>query len=113
MTETLLSNAEITERLASLPGWRHVDGAIRRRFTTDGWRSTLMVVNAIGYACEAAFHHPDLAVSWATVDVALNTHSARGITMKDFETAALIDRAVLAGPAPESSLTGPPDPIAR
>lgn len=113
MTDRLLRDQEIANRLGALPGWHYAEGAIRRSYETDGWRSTLMVVNAIGYACEAAFHHPDLAVSWGRVDVALHTHSAGGITAKDFETAALIDRAVLAGPGEGSALSGPPEPLIR
>ena len=31
---------------------------------TDGWPQTLMAVNAVGYVCEAAYHHADLAVTW-------------------------------------------------
>ena len=38
-----------------------------------------MLVNAIGYIAEAAYHHhPDLAVTWGRVVVKLSTHSAGG-----------------------------------
>ena len=46
-----------------------------------------MLVNAIGYLAEAAWHHPDLAVTWGKVWVKLKTHSAGGITDKDFALA--------------------------
>lgn len=111
--ERTYTEAEITARLRSLPGWSYRDGAIRRTYTTDGWPSTLMVVNAIGFGCEAACHHPDLTVSWSRVDVALNTHSAKGITDKDFETAELIERTVLWTPPAGSALTGSAKPLAR
>ena len=45
-----------------------------------------MAVNAIGFLCEAAYHHADLAVSWGKFWVKLQTHDAGGITDKDFET---------------------------
>ena len=52
--------AQIAERLRALPGWYFEDGWIRRVYKTDGWPTTLMLVNAIGYLAEAAYHHPDL-----------------------------------------------------
>lgn len=111
--ERTYTDSEILAQLRELPGWVYRDGAIRRGFTTDGWPWTVLVVNAIAFAAEAAGHHPDLAVSWSKVEVALWTHSARGITEKDFETAALIERTVLWLPDPESSLRGPPKPFVR
>ena len=51
---------------------------------------TLLLVNAIGFLCEAAYHHADLAVTWAKVWVKLMTHSAGGITDKDFALARKI-----------------------
>ncbi len=58
-----------------------------------------MLVNAIGYVAEAAYHHPDLTVTWAKVWVKLQTHSAGGITDKDFELARKIEDIVLWRPA--------------
>ncbi len=43
-----------------LDDWYYEDGWIRRKFNTDGWPSTLMAVNTIGYLCEAAYHHADI-----------------------------------------------------
>lgn len=93
--ETPLADAAIRERLAALPGWRYEGGMIRRTFKTDGWPTTLMLVNAIGFTAEAADHHPDLLVQWGSVQVSLATHSAGGITEKDFALATLIERTAL------------------
>ena len=106
-----LTAEEIAAQLAGLSGWEHRDGAIRRAYTTSGWANTMLVVNAIAFAAEAAGHHPDLSVSWSRVEVALWTHSAKGITALDFETAALIDRTVAWHPGPGSALPGPPAPL--
>ncbi len=86
---------QIAERLRDLPGWYLEDGCIRRQYTTDGWPTTLMLVNCIGYVAEAANHHPDLSVTWAQVSVTLTTHSAGGVTAKDFELARRIEDVVL------------------
>jgi 4a-hydroxytetrahydrobiopterin dehydratase len=111
--ERTYSEAEILAQLRELPGWTYTDGAIRRGFATEGWPHTMLVVNAIAFACEAAGHHPDMSISWGNVEVALWTHSAKGITEKDFETAALIERTILWSPDSESSLRGPPKPFVR
>lgn len=89
--DRVYSEAEIHEKLRELEGWELRDGWIRRKFTTPGWPHTLMLVNAIGYRAEAAFHHPDLEVGWSRVVVKLQTHSAGGVTDKDFELAREIE----------------------
>ena len=75
--------------------WYLEDGWIRRKYNTDGWPQTLMAVNAVGFLCEAAWHHADLSVTWGKFWVKLRTHDAGGITDKDFELAAKIEEAIL------------------
>ena len=88
---------QIRQRLAEeLPHWYYEDGWIKRRYRTHGWKGTLMVVNAIGHLSEAAFHHPDLSVSYALVVVKLMTHSAKGVTNKDFALAKKIEQVIQA-----------------
>lgn len=101
-----LSNAEIGERLKALPSWRLQDGGIVREYETDGWPTTLMLVNAIGFLAEAADHHPDLMVSWGKVQVKLWTHSAGGVTASDVELATLIEQTALWRPPSGSKLRG-------
>ena len=68
-----------------------------------------MVVNTIGHLAEAANHHPDLAVSYASVEVRLSTHSAGGITDKDLTLARKIEDVVHWQPAREGgALEGAP-----
>src|SRR5688572_31693648 len=91
MAEKTFSEDEIRARLADLPEWELEDGWLRRKYKTPGGPHTLLLVNAIGYRAEAAFHHPDLVVGWAQVIVKLQTHSAGGITEKDFALAKEIE----------------------
>ena len=95
--ERTYSDAEVQAKLQELglTEWHLEDGWLRRKYNTDGWPQTLMAVNAIGYLAEAAYHHPDLAVTWGKLWVKLKTHSAGGITDKDFELATKIEEAVL------------------
>ena len=110
--EPTYDDAQIAEKLEALPGWYYEDGWVRRYYKTDGWPTTLMLVNAIGYVAEAAYHHPDLSVTWARVGVKLKTHSAGGITDKDFALAKRIEEAVLWRPA-DGALTGTPNKFVR
>lgn len=112
-TEATYDEPEIVKRLADLPGWYYDEGWIRRVYKTDGWHTTLMLVNAIGYCAEAAYHHPDLAVTWARVVVKLTTHSAGGITDKDFALARRIEEVVLWRPSEGGALTGTPNKFVR
>jgi len=111
--ERTYDEAEITERLAGLPGWYYKDGWIRRDYKTDGWPTTLMLVNAVGYSAEAAYHHPDLSVTWGRVVVKLTTHSAGGITEKDFALARRIEETVLWRPPAGGPLEGTPNKFVR
>ena len=101
---------EIAQRLAAeLPAWYFEDGWIRRKYKTSGWKGTLMVVNTVGHLAEAAWHHPDLNVSYAFVTVKLMNHAAKGITDKDFELAKKIEDVVMWRPGEASSLEGTPE----
>lgn len=103
---------EIDARLkGELPKWYYEDGWIRRKYKTSGWKGTLMVVNTVGHLAEAAFHHPDLAVSYAFVIVKLMNHEAKGVTERDFQLAKKIEEVVMWQPAlaEGSALAGTPD----
>ncbi|HZW31167.1 MAG TPA: 4a-hydroxytetrahydrobiopterin dehydratase [Isosphaeraceae bacterium] len=105
------SDEEIPARIQAegLDAWYLEDGWLRRKYSTDGWPTTLMLVNAIGYLCEAAWHHADLSVTWGKVWVKLKTHSAGGITDKDFALARKIEETVLWRPEAGSPLEGTPN----
>jgi 4a-hydroxytetrahydrobiopterin dehydratase len=111
----IYSESEAKARLANeLPHWFFEDGWIRRKYKTSGWKATLMVVNTIGHLAEAAWHHPDLTVSYAFVIVKLMTHDAKGITDKDFELATKIEQVIGWQPALEGgALEGTPNEDAR
>lgn len=103
---------ETEARLAAeLPHWTLESGWIRRKYKTSGWKGTLMVVNTVGHLAEAAWHHPDLAVSYAFVTVKLVNHAAKGVTEKDFALASKIEEVLMWQPGADvaSALEGTPD----
>jgi 4a-hydroxytetrahydrobiopterin dehydratase len=92
--EPVHEGAGLAARLSALPHWAAADGWLRREYTTDGWRTTMMAVNAIAFLAEAANHHPDLEVHWNRIVVRLQTHSAGGVTDKDLQLAERIESTV-------------------
>ncbi len=108
----LLSSEQIKARLAaSLPAWRLESGKLQRSINTGGWKATMMAVNTIGHLAEVAWHHPELQVSYARVDIRLSTHDAGGITEKDLALAARIEEVLMwrPGQEPDAVLGGTPD----
>src|SRR2546425_9532139 len=102
-------HAKIKEQ--GLDEWYLEDGWLRRKYNTDGWPATLMLTNAIGYLCEAAWHHADLSITWGKLWVKLKTHSAGGITDKDFALAKKIEEVVLWRPEANGPLEGTPNKV--
>ena len=110
----VIPDDQVIKRLEQeLPGWYLEGRWVRRKFNTDGWPTTLMLVNAIGYLAEAAWHHPDLEVTWGKVWVKLRPHNAGGITEKDIALAKQIEQVTLWRPGQEAPLDGTPNKWVR
>jgi 4a-hydroxytetrahydrobiopterin dehydratase len=88
-----LTEGEIAARLATLPGWTREGEVIHRSFTFPAFAEGIRFVDRVAVLADAADHHPDIDIRWTTVTMALSTHSAGGLTAKDFELAARIDAA--------------------
>ena len=94
---------EIKDKLQKvLDSWNYDGKWIRKVFKTHSWKGTLMAINTIGHLAEVAWHHPDLVVSYAFVEVKLMTHDKKGITDLDFELAKKIDNVVQWNPNSEN-----------
>ncbi|GAA1863517.1 4a-hydroxytetrahydrobiopterin dehydratase [Actinomadura bangladeshensis] len=86
-----LDDAAVAERLGGLPAWSRDGDAIRRRVEAPSFMAGIDVVADVARAAEDADHHPDIDIRWRTLTFTLSTHSAGGITAKDFGLAARID----------------------
>ena len=63
-----------------------------------------------GHLAEVAWHHPDLVVSYAFVEVKLMTHATKGISQLDFDLAKKIDDFIFWDPKEDNSpLEGTPE----
>lgn len=91
----ILSADEVQKKLASLPEWKLVRGEIVREAVLKDFVAAMSAVNQIAEKAEAAGHHPDIDIRYNKLRLALVSHDAGGLTMKDFDLAAAID-AILA-----------------
>ena len=83
-----LSAPEAQAKLSQIPGWSLENGAISRKFTFGGFPEALAFVVRLGFAAEAADHHPDMLINYKRVTLTFITHSEGGLTDKDFAGAA-------------------------
>ncbi|MEV5412196.1 4a-hydroxytetrahydrobiopterin dehydratase [Thermopolyspora sp. NPDC052614] len=91
-----MTDDEITDRLAALPGWERDRDAITRTFTHTYHECVHLAMYVAAKAREVG-HHPDMHITWQRIRFVITTHDAgHRITVKDFELARHID-AIAAG----------------
>src|SRR6201986_2542261 len=90
---TTFSTDQAHARLGSLTGWKIEQGELARTFEFKDFAGALQFVNRVGELAEKAGHHPDIDIRYNRVRLALVTHSAGGLTEKDFELAAQIRKS--------------------
>ena len=87
----VLSDERIARELEA-SAWRREGHEIVRDWKLADFAAAIGFVNRVAELAEAANHHPDILVhGWNRVRLALTTHSAGGLTEKDFALAAEID----------------------
>lgn len=88
----LLDGSEIRAFLESRPGWEVRDGTISKTYVLADFASAIGFVASVGVVAERAFHHPDIDLRYRRVTISLTTHDEGGLTRKDTDLAARIDR---------------------
>ncbi len=83
---------EIAQRMEALTGWQVEGVELMKSYRFKDFVEAIDFVNAIAKIAESQNHHPDLTARWGEVKVRLTTHSAGGLTAKDFELASAIDQ---------------------
>ena len=86
-----LTATEIAAALADAPGWSSDESRLTRTYTFASFPDAIAFVTRLAFEAEAADHHPDLQVNYRKVTVVWSTHSAGGITAKDFAGARQSD----------------------
>jgi 4a-hydroxytetrahydrobiopterin dehydratase len=79
------------EELKRLNDWIIADGKLKKKVSFSNFAEALAFANKVGEIAEQENHHPELHVGWGFVHIELYTHSASGLTEKDFSLAEKID----------------------
>jgi 4a-hydroxytetrahydrobiopterin dehydratase len=87
-----MDDEELQAALSALPDWSREGDAIVREFRFDDFVQAFAFMTSVALLAERANHHPEWSNVYSRVRILLTTHDAGGLTRKDFELAAEIDR---------------------
>lgn len=80
--------------LETVPAWRDAPGrdAIARSFKFPDFNAAFGFMARVALLAEKADHHPEWFNVYNRVDITLSTHDAGGLSQRDLDLAAAIDR---------------------
>jgi len=87
----ILTETEANKQLDSIPGWTLAERSISKVYEFGDFIHAMGFVNMVAMLAERANHHPDVDIRYNKVTIALSTHSAGGLTEKDFALAKQIE----------------------
>lgn len=82
---------DAVEEAAKRLGWERRGDKLVRVVVRDNFGAAMEFVNAVAQLAEAVNHHPDIAIHWNEVELALWTHTAGGVTQADIDMAGGIE----------------------
>jgi 4a-hydroxytetrahydrobiopterin dehydratase len=88
----LLTNDQIAKELQSMIGWKLAGKEMTKTFEYKDFVRAMGFVNSVALLAEKANHHPDIDIRWNKVTLTLSTHSAGGLTEKDFALANAVEQ---------------------
>jgi 4a-hydroxytetrahydrobiopterin dehydratase len=90
-----LTGAARDAAIRDLNGWAEVPGrdAIIKTFTFKDFNAAFGFMSRAALLAEKMDHHPEWYNIYNRVEVTLATHDAGGVTQKDIDLAAFMDRA--------------------
>jgi len=92
----LLSADEVASGLADVNDWSGDTSGITRTISLPTFPAAIDVVDRVAMVAEELDHHPDIDIRWRKLTFECSTHSAGGVTAKDFALASRIDEIVAA-----------------
>lgn len=87
-----LNLEQINESLKELEGWEISERKIEKTFEFPDFKTAIAWVNQVADLAEKANHHPDIEIKYNKVEIELSTHSEGGVSQKDINLAAEIER---------------------
>jgi len=89
-----LTPDQIEQRMLRFPDWEYYDNAIHAEFEFENFKDCFSAMSRIAFECEALNHHPNWSNVYNVLTFSLSTHSANGVTKKDFALAEAIETIV-------------------
>ena len=83
-----LTGQELDDLVRKHPEWAVENGMLVRHWTFNGFVEAIAFVNRVARLAEQAGHHPDIDIRYNRVKLALVSHDAGGITVRDAQMAA-------------------------
>ncbi len=89
-----LTYEQILDKLGETVGWERRGDGISRVFKFKDFKEAVAFVDKAAEVAEAMDHHPDILISYNTVQLSVFTHSEGGLTEKDFDLAKKVNQIV-------------------
>jgi len=87
-----LSDEELQQHTAKLPGWTRQGDALTRQFPFKDFTHAMQFVNQIAEEASSVNHHPDIDIRYDKVTLRLTTHDSGGVTQNDVNLAVAADQ---------------------
>ena len=87
-----LTEIELEEALGQLPEWGLDDGKLYREFSFASFVEAFGFMSSVALCAERANHHPEWFNVYNRVKVWLTTHDAGGLTRRDTDLAAEMNK---------------------
>jgi len=90
-----LNQDQINSNLSKIASWTFENVSISKQFQFKDFIEALSFVTSVGIESEKMDHHPDILMyAWNKVKITISTHSAGGLTEKDFSLAQKIEERI-------------------
>ena len=89
---TSFTDAQIEDALDGLPGWSQEGEALVKSFEFADFPAAIAFINRAAGPIDELDHHPEWTNVYNRVDVKLSSHDVGGVTERDTQLAAVLDR---------------------
>ena len=89
----LLTSSQVTDALATLPGWARHENRLEKEFQFPDFPDAVAFLVRVAFDAEAADHHPDVSIHYRRLTLSYWTHSEGGLTEKDVAGARAAENA--------------------
>ena len=82
---------DLENEIKKLENWKKGDKKLEKTFKFKDFVEAFSFITKIALIAEKMNHHPDIKITYSSVDIELTTHDINGISSKDVTLARKID----------------------